>query len=127
MSKVSQKVGVEDILYSPVTVDIGCNDLTLSVKTLGAHGGKKALYFLLVGLGPVSLKNTSSVSSRQAKNRGGSYLGSVPMVNIKIGFVSCLETDDPVTENFLASLDHIQPPVGGVVEWDTFESRIEGH
>ena len=63
LSKVSQKVGVEDVLYSPVTVDIGGDDLTLGVKTLGAHGGKKALYLLLVGLGPVTLKN-SLVSSR---------------------------------------------------------------
>lgn len=49
------------------------------------------------------------------------------MVNVKIGFVGGLETEDPVAENFLAHLDNIQPPVGGVVPWNTFEPGIEGY
>jgi len=46
---------------------------------------------------------------------------------IKIGFVTGLETKKSVTENFLALLYNIQSPVGGVIEWDTFESGFEGY
>ena len=48
------------------------------------------------------------------------------MGKIQIGFVTGLETDKPVTENLLTLLDNIQPPVCGVVEWDTFGSGIKG-
>ena len=44
------------------------------------------------------------------------------MGEVKIGLITGLETEDPVTENLLASLNDIQPPVCGVIEWDTFKS-----
>lgn len=56
LSKVDQKVSVEDILQSPVSVNIGSNDLVLSLETLGTHSVNGTLYFRLVGCGPVSLK-----------------------------------------------------------------------
>jgi len=49
------------------------------------------------------------------------------VINKKIRFVGGLETDDPVAENFLALLDNIHPPVGGVVPWNTCKSGIEGY
>lgn len=60
LSKVDQEVRVEDILRSPVAIDIGGDDLILSPETLGAHGVKSALNFCLVGVGPVSLKKELS-------------------------------------------------------------------
>jgi len=51
------------------------------------------------------------------------YLVSTSTAEIEIGFVSCLEAEDSVTENLLTSLHHVQTPIGGVVEWDTL--RIE--
>lgn len=60
LSKVNQEVRVEDILRSPVAIDIGGDDLILSPETLGAHGVKSALNFRLVGVGPVSLKKELS-------------------------------------------------------------------
>ena len=56
-----------------------------------------------------------------------SYLGSISVINIKIRFVSGLETEDPVTEDFLARLDNIHPPIGGIVPWNTFEYGIKGY
>jgi hypothetical protein len=93
--------------------------LVLSLETLGAHGRKKALDFHLVGCGSVFLED-SSVSSKQVDGGRGTYLGSVSVGEVKIGFVTGLETEDPVTENFLALPNDIQPPVGSVIEWDTF-------
>ena len=49
------------------------------------------------------------------------------VTEVKIGFVTCLETEDPVAENFLAPLYNIQMPVGGVEERDTFGSGVEGY
>lgn len=43
LSKVNQKVGVKDIDWSPVTVNIGGNDLALSFETLRTHGVNGAL------------------------------------------------------------------------------------
>ena len=48
LSKVNQKVCVEDSLGSPGAVDIGGNELVLSLESLRAHGGDNALYFRLV-------------------------------------------------------------------------------
>lgn len=45
------------------------------------------------------------------------------MGEIKIRLVTSLETKDPVSENFLAPLYNVQPPVGGVIERDTFGSE----
>lgn len=59
LSKVDQKVGVEDILQSPIAVNVGGNDLTLSLETLGAHGVNSALNFHLVGRRSISLKEFS--------------------------------------------------------------------
>lgn len=43
------------------------------------------------------------------------------MSNVKIGLVTGLETEDPIAKNFLAHLYDVQPPVGCIVKWDTFE------
>jgi len=51
----------------------------------------------------------------------------MPVGDVEVGFVSSLETEESVTENFLAFPNNIQPPVGGVIPWDTCESRIEGY
>lgn len=59
LSKVDQEVGVEDVLRSPVAVDIGGDELTLSPETLGAHGVKSTLNFHLVGRGSIFLKELS--------------------------------------------------------------------
>ena len=61
LSKVSQKVCFEDILGSPVAVNIGGNELVASLETLGAHGGNNALYFLLVGRGSIFLKQMGQI------------------------------------------------------------------
>ena len=58
LSKVNQEVGIENILRSPVAVDIGGDELILCPETLGAHGIKSALNFHLVGFGSVSLKKS---------------------------------------------------------------------
>lgn len=126
MSKVDQKVGVEDIIQSPVAVNIGSNDLALSLETLGTHSVKSALNFHLVGRGSVSLKK-SSVSPQQAEGRSRSYLGSISVSKKKIGFVGGLETDNPIAENFLTHPDNIHPPVGGIVPRNTCESAIKGY
>lgn len=51
----------------------------------------------------------------------------MPVSDIEIRLVTGLETEDPVAKNFLAPLDNVQPPVGSVIEWDTFEWKIKGH
>ena len=59
LSKGDQKVGIEDILRTPVTVNVGGNYLALSLETHGAHGREEAFDFPLVGGGSVSLKDRS--------------------------------------------------------------------
>lgn len=100
--------------------------MVLSLETHGAHGRKKAINFPLVVCGSIPLENGSE-PSRWAGGGRGSYLGPVSVTEVKIGFVTCLETEDPVAENFLAPLYNIQMPVGGVEERDTFGSGVEGY
>ena len=56
LSKVDQKIGIENVLRSPVTVNVGSDDLALSLEARGAHGREKALDFPLVGGGSIPLK-----------------------------------------------------------------------
>lgn len=42
LTEVDQKTGVEDIVRSPVAIDVGGNKLILSLETLGAHGSEDA-------------------------------------------------------------------------------------
>ena len=122
LSEVDQEVSVEDILGRPVSIDIGGNNLTLCLETLCTHGVEKALNFVLVGGGPVSLEETQYFLYSERK---GFYLVSVPVGEIKIGFITGLETKESVTKNFLALLNNIQPPVSCVKEWDTFGLECE--
>ena len=46
------------------------------------------------------------------------------MAEIQIGFVTGLKTEDPVTENLLASLYDVQTPIGAIIEWNTLKARI---
>ena len=123
LSKVDQKVGVEDIFWGPVTIDTGGDHLTLSFQTRRTHGRKKALDFSLIRSGPIPLES-GSVPPHQAEGWRGSYLGSVSVGEVKIGFVAGLEAEKPVTKDFLALRDDIQPPVGGVIERDTFGPEV---
>ena len=59
LSKVDQKVCIEDIFRTPVTVNVGGNYLALSPETHGAHGREEAFDFPLVGGGSVFLKDRS--------------------------------------------------------------------
>jgi hypothetical protein len=70
-------------------------------------------------------KELNTLKAGQGRSR--SYQGSISVTDIKVRFICGLETEDPVTENFLAQLDNIQPPVGGVVPRNTCESGIEGY
>ena len=126
LSEVYQKVGIENILRSPVTIDIGTDELALSLEARSAHGSNKIPDFPLVVSWSISLEN-SLIPSHWADAKRGSYLRSMSVGEVKIGFVTGLETEDPVTEDFLAPLYNIQPPVGGVVERDTFGSGVEGY
>jgi hypothetical protein len=46
------------------------------------------------------------------------------MGEIKIRLVACLETEEPITENFLALLNDIQSPIGGINEWNAFGMEV---
>lgn len=48
----------------------------------------------------------------------------MPVGEIKIWFVTGLETEEPVTKNFLTLLNDIQPPIVGVEEWDAFRLEV---
>jgi hypothetical protein len=77
LNKVIQKSSVEDILWSPVPVNIGSNNLALCLETLGTHGIDKTLDFTRVRGGSISLEN-DSMSLQYVENGRGPTWGLCP-------------------------------------------------